>query len=147
MTGSGALDYDRRRRVVISVAEADPDGGNAALGSELLRSAFEDHERLPACVSMHIDVAPAHRLPNAGAECFRDCFLGRKARGKMPRRELHRLAIRDLARREHAMEEAFAEALERVLDACVLDDIETDAKDAHVQEEEMNLESRKPQRP
>jgi hypothetical protein len=45
------------------------------------------------------------------------------------------------------MEEAFAEALERVLDACVLDDIETDAKDAHVQEEEMNLESRKPQRP
>ncbi len=78
----------------------------------VLRTAFEDHERLSTCVAVHIDIAPAHRLANAGPEGFRDGFLGREARGEMARRKFHRLAIGDFAGSEDPMQEAFAKTLE-----------------------------------
>jgi hypothetical protein len=49
----------------------------------------------------------------------------------VPRGILHRLAVIDLTLGENAMEKAFSKALERMLDACRLDDIDADAEHAH----------------
>jgi len=61
---------------------------------------------------MHIDLLPAHRFSDPGAECFRDGFFRREARRKMARRKFHRLRILDFARREHAVEKTFAETIQ-----------------------------------
>src|ERR1700674_1029239 len=92
---------------------------------------------------MNIDVFPAHRLPDAGAECFRDSFLGREARRQMARRKFHRLRIRDFARRKNALKKALAKTIQRMLDARVLHQIDANPEHTHSRKLQTNKESRK----
>ena len=119
---------------MLGVTQADPDVRHAALSGELLCTAFEDHERLTAPLPMDIDVAPTHRFTDAGAERFRDRFLGSEACREMARGIFHGLAIRDFAFREDAVEEALTETLEGMLDALGFDQIDSDSQDAHGEE-------------
>jgi len=77
------------------------------------------------------DVFPSHGAADAGAERLRDGFLRRKTRSEMTRRKFHRLAIFNLPRRENAAERPLAKAIERMLDADVLDQVDTDSEHAH----------------
>ncbi len=80
---------------------------------------------------MDIDVAPAHRFADAGAERLRDRLFRGEARSEMARGKFHRLAISDLALREDAVEEALTETFERMLDPRRLDHVDANSEDAH----------------
>ena len=78
----------------------------------------------PRWFAVNIDVLPSHGAADPGPERLRDSFLRRKTRREMARRKFHRLAILDLARRENAMKKPLAEAIQGMLDARVLDQID-----------------------
>jgi len=61
---------DRRHRVMLGMAESDEGGSYAALCGKLLRWPRENEKRLATWFFLNVDIAPAHRLANPGAECF-----------------------------------------------------------------------------
>src|SRR6266496_6203364 len=100
---------------MLGVTQTDPGGFHYALLGEGAGSAVKDQEWLAAFFLMHVDIAPAHRLANTGAECLRHCFLGREPGREMARRKFHRHAISNFALGKNPFHETFAKTIERVL--------------------------------
>src|SRR5438477_11743327 len=92
-----AVKHDAGDGVMFSVAQRNEGRSDTALRRKFLRRTREDEKWLAAWFFSNIDVAPAHGLANAGAECFGDSFFRGKTRGKMARREFHRHRILDFA--------------------------------------------------
>src|SRR5712692_4039114 len=101
----------RRHRVMFGVAKRDQRGNHAALRRELLRGSGKDEERFASWFFSDVDVAPAHRLADAGAEGFGHRLFSGKTRGQMTPGKFHRHAIFNFAFGEDAMKKAIAEAI------------------------------------
>ena len=123
--------HDHSHSVTFGVAETDPHFPNAAIGGELLRAALQNNEGFAAWLSMNVDVLPTHRFSDAGPKCFRERFLGGKARREMTGGKFHRLRIPYFADRENAPEKTFAKTIERMLNARAFHQIDADSDDAH----------------
>src|SRR5438046_1262998 len=80
---------------------------------------------------MHVDIAPAHRFPNASAERFRHRFFRRKPGREMARWKFHRKAIGDLALGKNPLHKTLTKTIERVLNALDLDHVHANAEHAH----------------
>src|SRR5450432_539962 len=113
------------------MAEADPDFHHAPFLRHLLCTAGQDRKRFAAFFLPNVEITPTHRFSDAGSECFRERFLGRKTRREMARRKFHRLRIGDLAFGENTLQKPVTEALDRVLNSCALNDVDTNSDDAH----------------
>jgi hypothetical protein len=120
---------------MISVAEGDERGSHAAFRGQFLRGAGKHKEWFSIWFFADVDVAPAHRFADAGAECFGDGFFPSETRGQMARRKFHRHRILNFAIGENAMKKAFAEAVDRVLDARAFHQVDTNAEHAHLEHE------------
>src|SRR2546421_12491156 len=64
--------HNHRHRVMFGVAKRDQNLRDLSFFCQFFRAAFEDYERLTAPFAAHINILPAHRLPNPGPECLRD---------------------------------------------------------------------------
>jgi len=117
---------------MIGVTERNQGGSYAAFRGEFPGWPGENKEGFAAWFLADIDVAPAHCLTNAGAECLRNSFFAGETRGQMARRKFHRHRILDLALGKNAMKKAFAETVKRMLNARTFDQIDADADDAHL---------------
>jgi hypothetical protein len=116
---------------MIGVAERDERGSHAAFCCQFLRGAGKHKEWFSTWFFADVDVAPAHRFANAGTECFGDGFFPSETRGQMARRKFHRHRILNFAIGENAMKKAFAEAVDRVLDARAFHQVNTNAEHTH----------------
>jgi hypothetical protein len=121
--------------VIIGVAEGDECGRYAAFPGQFLRGAGKDKKWFSTWFFADVDVTPAHRFADAGAECFGYRFLSGEARGQMSRRKFHRHGIFDFLVGENAMKKAFAETIERMLYAGDFDKINADAEHTHLERE------------
>src|SRR6266478_5607579 len=126
-----AVQHNGRDGMMFGVAKGDESRSDAALCREFLRWSREDQKRFAAWFFFDVDVAPAHCLPNAGAECFRHRFLRRKTGSQMARWKFHRHGISNFALSKYTMKEFFAETLKRALDSPAFDEIHPNAKDTH----------------
>jgi hypothetical protein len=117
---------------MIGVAERDQRGSHAAFRCQFLCGAGEHKEWFSTWFFADVDVAPAHRFANAGAECFGDGFFPSETRGEMARGKFHRHRILNFAISENAMKKAFAEAVDRVLDARAFHQVDTNAEHIHL---------------
>src|SRR5438132_8975509 len=117
---------------MIGVAQGNQRRRYAPLRGQLLRGSGENQERFAAFLLENVDVTPTHLLPDSSAKRFRDCFLSRKSRSQMARRKFHRHRIFNFALGKNAAEKFFAEAIERMLNARELHQIDADAEHTHV---------------
>ncbi len=60
--------HDHRHRVMLGVAEGNPDGRGAALFAQFLRASFEDDEWFSAGFPVNIDIFPSHGPADPRAE-------------------------------------------------------------------------------
>ena len=65
-----AVKHDASDGVMFSMTEGHESGSHTARDREFLRRAGKDEKRFAARFFADVDVAPAHGLSNAGAECF-----------------------------------------------------------------------------
>src|SRR5579863_5251346 len=128
----GADDDDRlRHRRLVGQAYIEPrrHAGRRQLLEPLQRPAGEQHPRLSRGQVDDAEVTPVDASPKAGAERLRARFLGGEA-ARIARRGMDaRLALAALVRGEHAIEKAFAEALDHLLEAADVDQIAAEADD------------------
>lgn len=116
---------------MIGVAERDECGGYAAFCGQFLGWSGEDEKRFAARFFLDVDVAPAHRFANAGAERFGDGFFSCKPRSQMASGKFHRHRILNFAIGENAMKKAFAKTIDRVLDARAFHQVDANAEHTH----------------
>src|SRR4029077_4837654 len=114
-----------------SVAESDESRSDAPFCGKSFRRPRKNQERFAALFFANIDVAPAHRFADSGAERFRHCFFARETRGQMAFREFHRHRIFNFTICEDSMQKSVSESLDRTLDARAFDHINADTDHAH----------------
>src|SRR4029077_523735 len=90
--------------------------------------------RFAALFLADINVPPAHRFADPGAERFCHCLLARETRSQMAFREFHRHRIFNFPIREDAMQKPVSESLDGMLDARAFDHINADADHTHLME-------------
>src|SRR6266567_1141447 len=92
--------------VMFVMAESNKGRSYAAFCGKLLRWSRKYEKRFAAGLFANIDVAPAHRFADAGAECFRNGLLRRKPRSQVARWAFHRHRLFNLALGENAMKKS-----------------------------------------
>src|SRR5438874_8484236 len=125
------FDDDHCNGVMLGMTQTDPGGLHRPLLGEGVGSAVKDQKRLAAFFLVHVDIAPAHRFPNASAERFRHRFFRRKPGREMARWKFHRLAIGDLALGKNPLHKTLTKTIDRVLNALDLDHVHANAEHAH----------------
>src|SRR6184192_1050562 len=96
---------------MFGVTKGDKGRRHRTLPRQFLRRPRENEKRFAAWFFLNVDIAPAHRLANPGAECFRNCLFRSETRSQMARWKFHRHGIRDFAIGKYTMEEFFAKTL------------------------------------
>src|SRR5260370_28221227 len=96
---------------MFSVAQGNKGRSDTALRCKFLRRTRKDEKWLATWFFSNVDVAPAHGLANAGAECFGDGFFRGKTRSEMPRWEFHRHRIFNLTIGKDAVQKPIAKAI------------------------------------
>ena len=92
-------------------------------------AAPQGHHRPAAGLVADLDVAPGDAPTPAGAQGLQDRLLGRPAAGEMLRRLPAALAVADLLRRVHAIDEQLAVPLDHPRNPQTLRDVGADAND------------------
>jgi hypothetical protein len=117
---------------MVGMTERDERGSYTAFGRQFLRWTGENQEWFATRFFADVDVAPAHCLPDAGAERLGHGFFAGKSRGQMASGKFHRHGILNFVFGENAMEKTFTEAVDRVLNPRAFHQIDADSEDAHV---------------
>src|SRR5439155_26396103 len=97
---------------MFGMAESNKGGGYTPFCGEFLSRSGKDQVRFAAWLFLNIDVAPAHRFADPGAERFRNSFFRREARSQMPRRKFHRHRILNLTIGEDTAEKSVAKPVD-----------------------------------
>src|SRR5215471_20244446 len=113
------------------VTERDERRSDAAFRGETFGRPRKNEKRFAALFLADIDIAPAHRFADPGAESFCHCFFAGETRSQMSFREFHRHRIFDFTICEDAMQESLSESLDRMLDARTFDHINAYTDHAH----------------
>lgn len=104
--------------------------GRGALG----RTAVEDEARRGSVRLRDLDVAPRDTFAPAGTESLHRGFLRGETTGKMDSRPGMRATVCRLPVREHTVDEALALAVDDLLDAGDVDDVDSNGEDHDVDE-------------
>src|SRR5262245_14101700 len=130
--GHGAAEGGRESdRIGAAMGDAHQDLRDPQLLGALAGGADEVHPRRPQAVVAHFHVGPTHALAPARAQAFEDGFLRGPAAGELLGSALPRLAIADLARRVHPLQETLAVLLDHLGDAHAFHDVGADAENLH----------------
>src|SRR5947207_14522245 len=97
---------------MLGMAKSNESRRDPPLCGKLLRRARKDYKRLAARLFANIDVAPAHRFADSGAECFRNSFFRCKPRSQVARWEFHRHRILNLAVGENTVKKSITETID-----------------------------------
>src|SRR6266480_61463 len=127
-----AVKHNAGHGVMFGMAESDEGGRYAAFCGKLLGWSRKYEKRFAAGLFANIDVAPAHRFADAGAECFRNGFLRRKPRSQVASWEFHRHRIFNLAVGKDTMKKSITKTVDRMLNARAFDKIGADTDNAHL---------------
>src|SRR5438874_284382 len=126
-----AVKHDAGDGVMFSVAQRNEGRSDTALRRKFLRRTRKDEKWLAAWFFSNVDVAPAHGLANASAECFGDSFFCGKTRSQMSRREFHRHRILNLTIGKDAVQKTIAKPIHGPLNSRAFHKIDADSKHVH----------------
>src|SRR5208337_2676471 len=116
------------------MGERNRGAGNAHTGGSFSGAAMEEECRPAARFPYHFNLKPVHPVADTCAQSLGSCFLGCEPGSEAFGREAFAQAIGLLARSVDAVEEALAEAIDGVLDALNLNQVDAGTYDHPVYE-------------
>src|SRR5580765_5584736 len=124
-----AVEHRHRGGVRLCVAETDEHNAAVSVFEQFEAFAMQHHVRFAAFFATHFEIMPAELRADASAERFRNGFLGGEARGEERRGNFVRETILDFVGQQNALEKSFAELFVRRRDASDFNDINANAED------------------